>query len=221
MKLFAGTKTLYLWFTISVSFLLAIVSHWTINYTSYDQWLVVVGGHPYVKCLGRISIENVLSGMLLFIPSVIAISVAWLIKGVKKMLALVALLVLCSSCIGFSHNINSQETEGQRELFPWEDKEFDADSVSLVGLWFEPHGASHNIVFNQDSSFVYHTYSFSSPTTSKELIYTGKYRKEGIKISLSDEQGWKSVMYIRYNGTNYYLSDSIKTRGIYLVQGSE
>ena len=76
-------------------------------------------------------------------------------------------------------------------------------------------------MFNQDSSFVYHTYSFPTSTTSQELIYTGKYRKEGIKISLSDEQGWESVMYLRHNGTNYFLSDSIKTRGIYLVHGSE
>ena len=107
------------------------------------------------------------------------------------------------------------------DMFPWEDKVIDGQDVDITGTWFEPHGASHNIVFKQDSSFVYHTYSFPTPTTSQELIYTGKYRKEGIKISLSDEQGWKSVMYIRHNGTNYFLSDSIKSRGIYLVQGSE
>lgn len=107
------------------------------------------------------------------------------------------------------------------DMFPWEDKVIDGQDVDITGKWFEPHGASHNIVFNQDSSFVYHTYSFPTSTTSQELIYTGKYRKEGIKISLSDEQGWKSVMYLRHNGTNYYLSDSIKARGIYLVHGSE
>ena len=107
------------------------------------------------------------------------------------------------------------------DMFPWEDKVIDGQDVDITGTWFEPHGASHNIVFKQDSSFVYHTYSFPTSTTSQELIYTGKYRKEGIKISLSDEQGWKSVMYLRHNGTNYFLSDSIKTRGIYLVQGSE
>ena len=106
------------------------------------------------------------------------------------------------------------------DMFPWEDKVIDGQDVDITGIWSEPHGASHNIVFKQDSSFVYHTYSFPTPTTSQELIYTGKYRKEGIKISLSDEQGWKSVMYIRHNGMNYFLSDSIKTRGIYLVQGS-
>ena len=107
------------------------------------------------------------------------------------------------------------------DMFPWEDKVIDGQDVDITGTWFEPHGASHNIVFKQDSSFVYHTYSFPTPTTSQELIYTGKYRKEGIKISLSDEKGWKSVMYLRHNGTNYFLSDSIKSRGIYLVQGSE
>ncbi len=107
------------------------------------------------------------------------------------------------------------------DMFPWEDKVIDGQDVEITGTWFEPHGASHNIVFNQDSSFVYHTYSFPTSTTSQELIYTGKYRKEGIKISLSDEQGWESVMYLRHNGTNYFLSDSIKSRGIYLVQGSE
>lgn len=107
------------------------------------------------------------------------------------------------------------------DMFPWEDEVIDGQDVDITGKWFEPHGASHNIVFNQDSSFVYHTYSFPTSTTSQELIYTGKYRKEGIKISLSDEQGWKSVMYLRHNGTNYFLSDSIKSRGIYLVQGSE
>ena len=107
------------------------------------------------------------------------------------------------------------------DMFPWEDKVIDGQDVEITGTWFEPHGASHNIVFNQDSSFVYHTYSFPTSTTSQELIYTGKYRKEGIKISLSDEQGWESVMYLRHNGTNYFLSDSIKTRGIYLVHGSE
>ena len=106
------------------------------------------------------------------------------------------------------------------DMFPWEDEVIDGQDVDITGIWSEPHGASHNIVFKQDSSFVYHTYSFPTPTTSQELIYTGKYRKEGIKISLSDEQGWKSVMYIRHNGMNYFLSDSIKTRGIYLVQGS-
>ena len=107
------------------------------------------------------------------------------------------------------------------DMFPWEDKVIDGQDVEITGTWFEPHGASHNIVFNQDSSFVYHTYSFPTSTTSQELIYTGIYRKEGIKISLSDEQGWESVMYLRHNGTNYFLSDSIKSRGIYLVQGSE
>ena len=107
------------------------------------------------------------------------------------------------------------------DMFPWEDKVIDGQDVEITGTWFEPHGASHNIVFNQDSSFVYHTYSFPTSTSSQELIYTGKYRKEGIKISLSDEQGWESVMYLRHNGTNYFLSDSIKSRGIYLVQGSE
>lgn len=107
------------------------------------------------------------------------------------------------------------------DMFPWEDKVIDGQDVDITGKWFEPHGASHNIVFNQDSSFVYHTYSFPTSTTSQELIYTGKYRKEGIEISLSDEQGWESVMYLRHNGTNYFLSDSIKTRGIYLIQGSE
>ena len=107
------------------------------------------------------------------------------------------------------------------DMFPWEDKVIDGQDVEITGTWFEPHGASHNIVFNQDSSFVYHTYSFPTSTSSQELIYTGKYRKEGIKISLSDEQGWESVMYLRHNGTNYFLSDSIKARGIYLVQGSE
>ena len=107
------------------------------------------------------------------------------------------------------------------DMLPWEDKVIDGQDVDITGKWFEPHGASHNIVFNQDSSFVYHTYSFPTSTTSQELIYTGKYRKEGIKISLSDEQGWESVMYLRHNGTNYFLSDSIKSRGIYLVQGSE
>ena len=107
------------------------------------------------------------------------------------------------------------------DMFPWEDKVIDGQDVDITGTWFEPHGASHNIVFKQDSSFVYHTYFFPTPTTSQELIYTGKYRKEGIEISLSDEQGWESVMYLRHNGTNYFLSDSIKSRGIYLVQGSE
>lgn len=107
------------------------------------------------------------------------------------------------------------------DMFPWEDKVIDGQDVDITGIWSEPHGANHNIVFKHDSSFVYHTYSFPTPTTSQELIYTGKYIKEGIKISLSDEQGWKSVMYLRHNGTNYFLSDSIKSRGIYLVQGSE
>ena len=107
------------------------------------------------------------------------------------------------------------------DMFPWEDKVIDGQDIDITGKWFEPHGADHNIVFNKDSSFVYHTYTFPTSTTSQELIYTGKYRKEGIKISLSDEQGWKSVMYLRHNGTNYYLSDSIKARGIYLVHGSE
>ena len=107
------------------------------------------------------------------------------------------------------------------DMFPWEDEVIDGQDVDITGIWSEPHGANHNIVFKQDSSFVYHTYSFPTPTTSQELVYTGEYRKEGIKIRLSDEQGWKSVLYIRHNGTNYFLSDSIKTRGIYLVHGSE
>ena len=59
------------------------------------------------------------------------------------------------------------------DMFPWEDKVIDGQDVEITGTWFEPHGASHNIVFNQDSSFVYHTYSFPTSTTSQELIYTG------------------------------------------------
>lgn len=80
------------------------------------------------------------------------------------------------------------------DMFPWEDDVIDGKDVDLTGKWFEPHGASHNIVFKQDSSFVYHTYSFPTSTTSQELVFSGKYIKEGIKISLSDEQSWKSVM---------------------------
>lgn len=142
-------------------------------------------------------------------------------------IGVVLALVIGFYLISLKYNPNvTSSTESITEattsdMFPWEDKVIDGQDVDITGKWFEPHGASHNIVFNQDSSFVYHTYSFPTSTTSQELIYTGKYRKEGIKISLSDEQGWKSVMYIRHNGTNYYLSDSIKARGIYLVHGSE
>lgn len=38
------------------------------------------------------------------------------------------------------------------DMFPWEDKVIDGQDVDITGKWFEPHGASHNIVFNQDSS---------------------------------------------------------------------
>lgn len=144
-----------------------------------------------------------------------------LIKGV--VLAFVIVFFLTTKKYDNSQALTKETIKESTtsDMFPWEDEVIDGQDVDITGKWSEPHGASHNIVFKQDSSFVYHTYSFPTSTTSQELIYTGKYRKEGIKISLSDEQGWKSVMYLRHNGTNYYLSDSIKARGIYLVHGSE
>lgn len=148
---------------------------------------------------------------------------AFLFLMIGVLLAFVIVFLLTTKIYDNSQTLTKETINDSTvtDMFPWEDKVIDGQDVDITGTWFEPHGASHNIVFKQDSSFVYHTYSFPTPTTSQELIYTGKYRKEGIKISLSDEQGWKSVMYLRHNGTNYFLSDSIKSRGIYLVQGSE
>lgn len=103
-------------------------------------------------------------------------------------------------------------------MFPWENKVIDGKDADITGTWFEPHGANHNIMFGLDSFFVYHTYSFLTPTASQELMFTGNAEKKVIMISLSNEQGWEFIMYLRHNGTNYFLSDSIKTRGIYLVQ---
>lgn len=148
---------------------------------------------------------------------------AFLFLMIGVLLAFVIVFLLTTKIYDNSQTLTKETINESTvtDMFPWEDKVIDGQDVDITGTWFEPHGASHNIVFKQDSSFVYHTYSFPTSTTSQELIFTGKYRKEGIKISLSDEQGWKSVMYLRHNGTNYFLSDSIKTRGIYLVQGSE
>lgn len=148
---------------------------------------------------------------------------AFLFLMIGVLLAFVIVFLLTTKIYDNSQTLTKETINESTvtDMFPWEDKVIDGQDVDITGKWFEPHGASHNIVFNQDSSFVYHTYSFPTSTTSQELIYTGKYRKEGIMISLSDEQGWKFVMYLRHNGTNYFLSDSIKSRGIYLVQGSE
>lgn len=107
------------------------------------------------------------------------------------------------------------------EMFPWEDEVIDGQDVDITGKWFEPHGGDHNIVFDADSSFIYHTFTFRSDRTYERIIIKGKYQRDGIQINLSGDDGWESIMYLRNNGTNYFLSDSIKTSGLYLVHSSE
>lgn len=136
-------------------------------------------------------------------------------------LLLGGIIIMCNSCIGFNHNTSSQANEERKVYFPWEDVEIDGDSVNIIGLWFEPHGASHNIVFDSDTTFVYHTFIFPSEGTHVVLDLKGKCERGGNKLNLIGDDGWKSTMYLRHNGTNYFMSDSIKKRGIYLVKSSE
>ena len=140
---------------------------------------------------------------------------------ISNIIFLIGISMVFNSCVG-SNNAKQQNKELlSDDYFPWEDSEIDVDSVNIKGLWFEPHGVSHNIVFETDTSFVYHTFVFPTDSTYEELVIKGIYQQDGIKISLIGDDGWKSTMYLRHNGTNYFMSDSIKKRGIYLVKSSE
>lgn len=145
----------------------------------------------------------------------------WKAILISNIIFLIYILLICGSCVGNNNTTQQNEELVPDDYFPWEDVEIGDISESIVGLWFEPHGASHNIVFNVDSTFVYHTFAFPTNSTHLTLVIKGIYQQDGIKISLIGDDGWKSTMYLRHNGTNYFMSDSIKKRGIYLVKSSE
>ena len=144
----------------------------------------------------------------------------WKAILISNIILLIGISMLFNSCVGSNKATQHDEELLSDEYFPWEDVEIDDNSESIVGLWFEPHGSDHNIVFT-DSTFVYHTFIFPSEGTHINLDISGKYQRDGTEISLNGENGWEYKMYLRHNGTNYFLSDSIKKRGIYLIKALE
>lgn len=97
------------------------------------------------------------------------------------------------------------------------------DSI-IYGYWFKPHEASAvNIFFHKDNTYEFKYYLVDKKDNIIDIFKKGRFIIKGEVITLESDEGWdeffNGVMYYKYNGTNFYLTD--KKDRLYLVKGSD
>ena len=101
------------------------------------------------------------------------------------------------------------------------------DDNIIYGMWFEPHGATHNIIFHKNHTFKYNTFDFPDDETVKDTIIEGTFTLEGDSIVMTSHNGW--VMKLRYwkrwkaqkNDDTKYLTGNDDIWEYYFVKGSD
>ena len=64
------------------------------------------------------------------------------------------------------------------------------DDNTIYGMWFEPHGATHNIIFHKNHTFKYNTFEFPDEENMKDTIIEGTFTLEGDSIVMTSHNGW-------------------------------
>ena len=94
-------------------------------------------------------------------------------------------------------------------------------------MWFEPHGATHNIIFHKNHTFKYNTCEFPDEENMKDTIIEGTFTLEGDSIVMTSHNGW--IMKLRYwkrwkaqkNDDTKYLTGNDDKWEYYFVKGSD
>lgn len=94
----------------------------------------------------------------------------------------------------------------------------------IYGMWFEPHGATHNIIFHKNHTFTYNTHEFHDKGSVKDITIEGHFSLEGDSVVMSSDNGWK--MKLRYwnannNDDTKYLTGKDGKWDYYFVKGSD
>lgn len=94
----------------------------------------------------------------------------------------------------------------------------------IYGMWFEPHGATHNIIFHKNHTFTYNTHEFPNKGSVKDITIEGHFSLEGDSVVMSSDNGWK--MKLRYwnannNDDTKYLTGKDDKWDYYFVKGSD
>lgn len=101
------------------------------------------------------------------------------------------------------------------------------DSNSIYGMWFEPHGATHNIIFHKNHTFRYNSFDISEDGSVKDKTIEGTFTMEGDSIVMTSDNGW--IMKLRYwkrwkdqkNDDTKYLTGNDDKWDYYFIKGSD
>ena len=146
------------------------------------------------------------------------------------------MVLMFTACMNRAQKVEPQQLESDSSVVvsdhPITDRlyaELDSSEVYndsiLYGYWFKPHEANAvNVFFHKNGRFEFKYYLVDKDDNIIDKFKRGKYSINDDEIRLVADDGWdekvfNGVMYHKYNGTNYFLTD--KEEGLYLVKGSD